>query len=281
MKTTYRFGLIGFQISYSRSSDVFDAIFAIKGVTGSFDVFDLAPMNFHHRFIQLVKNGLQGLSVTIPYKKLVIQHLHDVDAVAKALDAVNSIAIDSGRLCGFNTDCFGFSLPLRKHAEKLKHGTALILGCGGVAKAAVYSLYTDYEVQKFVILSRTEAKLIAFKESLERQIPRINIMLVSEKERRRRLRRDDPHHIIVNCTPLGGWNHPDESPLPDEFDWPHGRIYYDVNYNTDNKLVHKAGDAGLVAIDGSTMLVGQAIRSFSLWTDETVPFEPVYEQVFG
>lgn len=280
MTPTYRVGLIGHNVAYSRSKDVFHAIFSIKGIAGSFDVFDIPPPNFHSRFIQLVKDGLQGLSVTIPYKNLVIRHLHDIDTVARALGAVNSISNDSGKLCGFNTDCFGFSLPLRKHSDKLKHGAALVLGCGGAAKAAVYSLYTDYEVRKFTVLGRTEAKLTAFKQSLERQIPRIIIAPVDEGKRHRG-RRDECYDIIVNCTPLGGWNHPDESPLPDQFAWPRGKIYYDLNYNADNRLVHKAGDAGLVAIDGSVMLVGQAIRSFKIWTGETVPFEPVYDQVFG
>jgi len=281
MTNTYRCGLIGHQISYSLSKDVFQAIFSIKGIDGSFEVFDIPPPNFHGRFIQLTKDGLQGLSVTIPYKNLAMQHLHDVDAVARALGAVNSISNDSGKLYGFNTDCFGFCLPLRKYSDRLKHGTALILGCGGAAKAVVYSLYTDFEVREFTVWGRTEAKLMEFKLSLEKQIPHISITLVREGAHYRRQWRDEHYGIIVNCTPLGGCNYPDESPLPDQFDWSHGKLYYDLNYNAGNKLIHKAGEDGLVAIDGSMMLVGQAVRSFSIWTGETVPFEPVYEKVFG
>jgi shikimate dehydrogenase len=281
MNTAYNFALIGHRIAYSRSAAVFQAIFDVKGVKGRFEILDVAPPNFHSRLIELVKKGVQGLSVTIPYKKAVIQHLHSIDTIARALDAVNSIAIDSGRLSGFNTDCYGFSLPLQEHAERLKHGSALILGCGGAAKAAVYSLYTDYEVQRFTVAGRTEAKLSDFKSSLEKQIPNINIKTVSLTAKHGQRWRGQRYEIIVNCTPLGGWNYPDDSPLPDTFDWAKSKIFYDVNYNADNKLIRAAKDAGLTAIDGAAMLVGQAIRSFALWTNESVPFEPVFERVFG
>jgi shikimate dehydrogenase len=281
MSRSYSFALIGHQISYSRSAAVFEAIFDVKKITGRFEAFDVAPPNFHSEFIQLVKKGIQGLSVTIPYKKLVIRHLHDVDTVARALEAVNSISNSDGRLLGFNTDCYGFTLPLRKHAERLKHGSALIFGCGGAAKAAVYSLFTDYEVRGFTVVGRADAKLSEFKLSIKRQIPHIDITTVNVNDQQRQPRQNRRYEIIVNCTPLGGWNHPDETPLPDAFDWSHAKIYYDVNYNADNKLVCEAGQAGLITIDGSAMLVGQAIRSFSIWTGETVPFEPVYHRVFG
>jgi len=281
MTTSYRFGLIGHQISYSRSRDVFRAIFSLMGKEGAFEVFDVTPDDFQERLVGLIKEGVQGLSVTIPYKHAIIEHLHDVDTIARALEAVNSVTIDSGRLCGFNTDCFGFSLPLRKSGERLKHGTALILGCGGAARAAVYSLYTDYEIKQFTVVGRTRLKLTVFRQSLKRQLPKVRIISTVYKQTSRRDWGNESYSIIVNCTPLGGWNHPDEDPLPKGFHWQAGKVYYDINYNEGNKVVKSARNAGLVAIDGSTMLVGQAIRSFDIWTGETVPFEPIYERVFG
>ncbi len=58
-------------------------------------------------------------------------------------------------------------------------------------------------------------------------------------------------------------------------------IYYDLNYNEDNKIIGSARQSGAVAIDGSTMLVWQALRSFDIWTGLQVQFEPVYRAVFG
>lgn len=281
MRPTYRFGLIGHRVSYSRSGDVFRAIFSLMGIKGVFDVFDVAPDDFRAQLVELVKDGVQGLSVSIPYKQAVIEHLQEVDTIARALEAVNSVSIDSDALCGFNTDCFGFSLPLREYGERLKHGTALILGCGGAARAAVYSLYTDYELRRFTVLGRTALRLARFRQSLERQLHRIKIRSVVGKRVTGHIREGGCYDIIVNCTPLGGSNHPDEHPFLIGLNWRAGKMYYDLNYNPGNKLVQQARDAGLIAIDGSAMLVGQALRSFDIWTGQMVPFEPIYEQVFG
>jgi len=281
MKNGYRFGLIGYRVSYSKSKDVFRAIFSFKGKEGTFDVFDVAPGNFHGCLDSLSINDIKGLSVTIPYKQAVIQYLHEVDTIAKALEAVNSIAINSGRLCGFNTDCYGFSLPLRKCGEWLKRGSALIMGCGGAAKAAVYSLYTDFEVRRFTVVGRKKDKLAQFSQSLQCHLPLLSVTTVIDREASSRNWKGEIFDIIVNCTPLGGWNHPDECPLPEGLSWQVGKLYYDVNYNLGNKLVKRAEEAGLEAVDGSAMLVGQALRSFSIWTGETVPFEPIYDEVFG
>jgi shikimate dehydrogenase len=92
---------------------------------------------------------------------------------------------------------------------------------------------------------------------------------------------DDQPDIVVNCTPVGGWNSPESSPFAIGFNWPQGKIYSDLNYNTDNQLVAAARSAGMIAIDGSMMLVGQAIRSFNIWTGEDVDFDNVYRRVFG
>jgi len=281
MKHTYRFGLIGHRVSYSKSGDVFRAIFSHIGKEGAFDIFDVAPGDFQAQLVELVKDGVQGLSVTIPYKQAVMEYLQEIDTIARALEAVNSISIDSKTLCGFNTDCYGFSLPLRKYSEKLKLGTALILGCGGAARAAVYSLYTDYELRRFTVLGRTGFKLTEFRRSLERHLHQAKITPVIEQEARSRDWERASYDIIVNCTPLGGWNYPNEHPLPKGFGWQTGKIYYDINYNEGNNFVKNARDAGLIAIDGSAMLVGQALRSFDIWTGETVPFEPIYERIFG
>jgi shikimate dehydrogenase len=281
MKHGYRFGLIGHRVSYSKSGDVFRAIFSHIGKEGAFDIFDVAPGDFQAQLVELVKDGVQGLSVTIPYKQAVMEYLQETDTIARALEAVNSVSIDSGALCGFNTDCYGFSLPLGKYGEKLKHGTALILGCGGAARAAVYSLYTDYELRRFTVLGRKGLKLTEFRRSLERHLHQAKITPVVEQEARSRDWERASYDIVVNGTPLGGWNYPNEHPLPKELRWRAGKIYYDINYNEGNNVVKSARDAGLIVIDGSAMLVGQALRSFDIWTGETVPFGPVYERVFG
>jgi len=279
MTDQYHFGLVGHNVAYSKSSEIFQAIFDYLKIAGRFELFDIRPERFADDFQKLASSGVQGLSVTIPYKKEVIPYLNDLDPVAQALQAVNSIHLNGDRQCGFNTDCYGFSLPLRSHHEPLKKGSALILGCGGGARAVVYALYTDYEIKSCTVVGRDSERLRSFKQSLSGQLPNIEIntrRIGTGKPPGR-----DTWDIVVNCTPLGGFNHPDESPLPAWLDWSAMRIYYDLSYNPDNKLVAAAQEAEVVAIDGSAMLVGQALRSFYLWTGTKLPFEPIYKDVFG
>ncbi len=279
MKDQFRFGVLGHGISYSKSPELFQAIFDIKGVGGTCDVFDIPPDEFVARFPRLVKSGIDGLSVTIPYKKKVVDFLSRVDPVAASLGAVNSIKIDGSNTFGYNTDCYGFAMPLREYREKLNGGSALILGCGGVAGAIVHSLCHDFGIRRLTIVGRTPERLETFATGAGQRHEDVHIETachpVADDGR------SDAWDIIVNGTPLGGWNHPETSPLPDHFTWPRGAIYYDANYNENNRMIKQAQEMGLTAIDGSAMLIWQATRSFFLWTGEEVAFDPVYRRVFG
>lgn len=279
MSEPYKFGLLGHNIAYSRSADIFKAIFEIKKMKGSFENFDLEPNQFEKEFKALLKRPCGGLSVTIPYKSRVIPLLDDATHIARSLDAVNSISIQDGKTHGHNTDITGFALPLKPFAKQLKKEHALILGSGGSAKAAIYSLRSDFETNKFTILGRSAENLNKLKKSLEEILLNSNIQTATLTSFK--FDSSAKFAIVVNCTPLGGWNQPDDNPLPQGFKWPMTRLYYDLNYNSDNRIVRDAARNNVTAMDGSRMLVGQAVRSLEIWTRETVSFDKVYERVFG
>ncbi|HWR81710.1 MAG TPA: shikimate dehydrogenase [Candidatus Deferrimicrobium sp.] len=281
MTDSYKFGLIGHHIAYSLSRDVFAAIFAVSGKRGRFEIYDVAPEQLDSRFNNVVAAGIQGLSVTIPHKQTIIGHLDEVDAVAQVLGAVNSVAVDSGHIRGFNTDCYGFSLALRPFKDQLARRRALVLGSGGAARAAIYCLCTDYQIRNFTVLSRSTASVTEFQTAATKIMPDVDIVAVTGDGIRNSFWDEQDYGIIVNCTPLGGWHYPDRSPLPAALQLHAGQIYYDVNYNDGNKLVQQARESGLTALDGRLMLVGQAVRSFAIWTTNSVAVEPVYEMVFG
>jgi len=71
----------------------------------------------------------------------------------------------------------------------------------------------------------------------------------------------------VNCTPLGGANRRDESPMAGEpLD---GRVVYDLTYGAgDSALVAAARRAGCAVLDGLPMLIAQAERQFGWWTGQ-------------
>jgi shikimate dehydrogenase len=273
------FGLVGHKIGYSKSPDIFSSIFRHSQIDGEFRLFDLTPEAFEGQFRRLLGDSLTGLAVTIPYKQRVMAYLDELDPVAKLLGAVNSISIRNGRTIGFNTDAFGFSLPLRPHAALLNQGSAIIFGSGGGARAAICSLRTDYNLLKFLVVGRSSHKLAQFREAMTECLGNATIDLCLAENTAKII--ESSYDVVVNCTPLGGWNAPNASPLPEGFRWRKGKVYYDLNYNSGNVLVDEAVREGLSSIDGSGMLVGQAIRSWHLWTGLQAEFDPVYADVFA
>jgi len=273
------FGLVGHNIGYSKSPDIFNSIFRHTQIDGEFRLFDFPPEEFEEQFRRLLEGGLTGLAVTIPYKQRVIAYLNEIDPVATALGAVNSISIREGHTSGFNTDSDGFSLPLRPHAALLNHGSAIVFGSGGGARAAVYSLRTDFNLSKFLVVGRSKQNLGGFSESMAECLGDVSIDLCLADNTAKI--NESAYDIIVNCTPLGGWNAPNGSPLPDRFRWRKGKVYYDLNYNRGNVLVDEAVREGLSSIDGSAMLVGQAIRSWHFWTGLQAEFDMIYADVFA
>lgn len=279
MKSSYTFGVVGHRISYSRSPELFEAIAAIRNFTCHFVVHDLAPESFDTAFPEVLKSGIDGFSVTIPHKTRAIRHMDHIDTAAEKLGVVNSVCVKNGSAYGFNTDGYGFAVPLHEHRAVLRGTVALVVGSGGASKAVVNCLLRDFGAGTIVVLGRSETRLDAFAGSMRVHYGegKIQTLPLSRFDSIR----DIDYGIVVNCTPLGGWNHPDETPFDDNFVWRAGRIYYDLSYNDHNKLVERAAQCGMIAFDGSAMLIGQAIRSFYLWTGESVDFAPVYRAVFG
>ncbi len=275
-----KFGLLGHNIAYSRTPAIFEAIFEESGIVGETKIFDIAPNVFDSFTSRLKQQDLSGMSVTIPYKQRVISCMDHVDPDAAGLGAVNSIHFHDGRLKGYNTDVVGFGLPLLDIVNKLADKSVCIIGAGGAAKAAIYFLSTRLGLRSFTILGRDSEKLTIFTEEMARLVASIEIQYTQMDVDVRELNPDNIC-MIVNCSPLGGPNMP-KSRL--DWDWLRfdpGTIYYDTNYNADNRIVHEAAEAGLATIDGSTMLIGQAIESFRIWTGYEIPFGSIYNRIFG
>jgi len=275
-----KLGLLGHNISYSRTPAIFEAIFKESGIGGETKVFDIPPDEFDSFSSELKRQDLSGMSVTIPYKQLITTILDQIDLEASELGAVNSIHFQDGLLKGYNTDIVGFGLPLRGVFDKLADKSVCIIGAGGAAKAAVYSLHTRFGLEAFTVLGRDRQNLSRFAEEIRLLDESIQIE-TAELGVDFSIVNPKGVGLIVNCSPLGGPNLPDSRLNWDWSLFDSNTIYYDTNYNLDNGMIREAGGVGLATIDGSRMLVGQAIESFRIWTDHEIPFEPIHNRIFG
>lgn len=101
------------------------------------------------QFLQWMRERKEvvGLSVTIPLKERILEHLDEIAECAAAIGSVNTVVKNGDKLCGYNTDYLGVFNPIKDRLKRKKikpeaQGAlnAIILGMGGAGKAALYAL---------------------------------------------------------------------------------------------------------------------------------------------
>ena len=248
-----KFGLIGYPLEHSFSKTYFSDKFRKE------EIRDCSYENFSLEKIEMIKDlvhaerDLFGLNVTIPYKQQVLPFLDELDEEARKVGAVNCIKIsrlpdNKAFLKGFNTDIYGFEIPLREVLLP-QQTKALILGTGGASKAVAYVL-GKHQID-FRYVSRTPGNRNMFSYG------NLTEELVRE------------HTIIVNTSPAG--MHPNTDSFPDI---PYEgitnmHILYDLVYNPEKTVfLHKGAEKKATLINGLPMLYLQAEKSWEIWNAE-------------
>lgn len=245
------FGLIGGSLSHSFSQQYFTEKFAKLGLDNC--KYTLFPISDISKFSNVISGnpGLEGLNVTSPYKQTIIPFLDELDSNVLKLGAVNVIKVfhkgNDTFLKGYNTDIFG----LRKTFKSLELPTdcnALILGTGGAAKAAKFTL-SEIGIHSTNV-SRKPSTLDELPYS--KLTPRI----IQE------------HRLIINATPVGMF--PNVSDFPDI---PYNgisakHICFDLIYNPEKtKFLEKCESQGAQIANGLEMLYEQAEQAWKIWND--------------
>ena len=252
-----QFGLIGYPLSHSFSQGYFTEKFLHENENGlQYTNFSIASINdFNDLWAKEV--NLQGLNVTIPYKKLVIPFLHHASTVVKKINACNCIRKYNHELYGYNTDVIGFEKSLAPFLQP-QHTHALILGTGGAAVAV------EWVLQKlninYLLVSRTNADSSESGNAISYDA--LTTELLSQ------------YTLIINTSPVGMY--PDVDELPS---LPYAAItaqhhLYDLIYNPAETLFMKKGLAqGATVQNGLNMLHIQAEESWRIWNTSTPPLE--------
>jgi shikimate dehydrogenase len=240
-----QFGLIGYPLSHSFSKKYFDEKFVREEITDT--VFE----NYSLENIGLLKNllknkNLNGLAVTIPYKKVVIDFLDEATDAVKQMKACNCITVKKGRLTGYNTDIIGFEQSFSKYLRP-QHKRALLLGTGGAAAAVKFVL------QKMGI----PFQLVSRRKDSEGQI-------VTYQDLNKEIM--DDYQIIINASPVGTFPNTEEAPfIPYQF--LSSRHYlFDLVYNpAETEFLRLGKKQGATIQNGYKMLVLQAEENWKIW----------------
>ncbi len=149
-------GVIGHPIHHSKSPLIHNHWIAEHGLQGEYKAIDIAPDNLQAGVQALVDEGYAGFNVTIPHKQDIFKLCTEVDDVAKAIGAVNTVVIRDGALHGTNTDAFGFIENVKRNTfgVDFAHRPVVVLGAGGAARAIVYGLI-EAGAQEIILTNRT------------------------------------------------------------------------------------------------------------------------------
>ena len=247
-----QFGLIGYPLSHSFSQKFFTEKFLQENIVNA--KYDNFPIPSIESFAGLWKENpnLEGLNVTIPYKKEVIPFLDHSSAVVQEIHACNCIRKFNNELYGYNTDVIGFEKSLLPFLQP-HHTHALILGTGG-ASAAVQWVLQKLNIQ-FQLVSRNTNTIEAnteMKASLSYDQLAASVI--------------ESHTLIINTSPLGMYPNTNEAP-PIAYEGITAQHHlYDLVYNPIETLFMKNGLAkGATVQNGLAMLHIQAEESWTIW----------------
>lgn len=201
--------------------------------------------------------GVRGMSVSMPHKQAVLDHLDEVDEEARRIGAVNTVVNDHGRLTGYNTDAFGLFTCLEKMAPD-PTGSVLVLGAGGMARAVVAALLR-YGFSRVSVVNRSADRAAAL--AADFAIDRVDF------SQRFQLQAD----ILVNATSVGMVPEVAEIPFhPSQIEA--AGLIVDVPTNPMvTRLVEAAEAAGRQVIPGHRISLWQAVRQFELYTGVEAP----------
>ncbi|MCX6056357.1 MAG: shikimate dehydrogenase [Chloroflexi bacterium] len=269
MPEPFSLGLIGYPLGHSLSPALHQTALAEASLTGTYSLFAIPPLPEGQTALetlihQLRRGELQGLNVTIPHKQSVLPLVDDLTPSARAIGAVNTLYMKSGRLIGDNTDAPGFLADI---SHLCLEGTkvALVLGAGGAARAVVYALFS--QGWKIQIAALRPQQAMDLREHFSHPMKEASQWVMIDFSTPAIQQAGEQAHLIVNATSAGMYPNVNECPWPEKLALPKHACFYDLVYNPlETQLIRLAKAAGLPCRNGLGMLVEQAALSFECWT---------------
>ena len=201
--------------------------------------------------IEEVKNEkINGINVTVPFKKSVIPFLDELTPLAGEAQSVNTIFKEDNKVVGDNTDVGGFEQGLKHINYNVKNKNVFILGAGGVAPSIIIAL-KRLGTAKITLSNRTKEKA----EDLKKIYPDLEIIDWGKTP---------DFNMIINATSLG-LKSDDEIKL-NHADIGSNKLFYDVIYNPNKtNFLSKAKQFGNQIENGKMMFIYQAQLAFKIW----------------
>ena len=201
--------------------------------------------------ISEVRNGkIDGINVTVPFKKSVIPFLDRLTPLADETQSVNTIYKENNKVIGHNTDIGGFELALKRINYHVKNKKIFILGAGGVVPSIILAL-KNMGASKIILSNRTEKKA----NNLKKKYSDLEIIDWGKTP---------DFNMIINATSLGLKN--DDQIILNYTDIGTNKLFYDIIYNpSKTKFLSRAQQFGNQIENGKMMFIYQAQLAFKIW----------------
>ena len=232
-----KFGLLGEKLGHSFSPEIHSMLGEY-----SYKLFEVEP----DKVADFIKNvDFDGLNVTIPYKKVVMELCDEVSEQAKKIGCVNTVKRRNGKLYGCNTDYDGFRYLLTSEKIEINGKKCLVLGTGA-SSGTVKAVLEDMGASEIVFVSRNGENNY---ENIEK------------------------HHdaqVIVNTTPVGMYPNNGECKVKLR-NFTALESCVDIVYNPlKTDLIIQAEKLGIKNASGLSMLVAQAKYAAEIFTENSI-----------
>ncbi len=260
-KDTRIYGIVGKPLTATSSPVIHNAAYTHGKHDGVYVPF---PADTLSGFLSLAEElGLEGASVTIPYKEEILSHLACRAIEVDQVGACNTIIRTGRGWSGFNTDTRGFSDSLLEFLgrKQLRGLRITVVGAGGVARAAVSEIKRlggrACELNRTAVRAKELAEPYGFAWGA---LDGGGIELM-----------DKYRDVIVQTTSVGMEPDTDADPL-ELYKFRGKEAVMDLIYKPEvTKLMRRAAEAGCRTLNGYDMLVRQAKLQYRLFTGKDFP----------
>ena len=242
--------VIGNPVKHSLSPELHNHWLKENNIDAFYDKEELNEGDIPRIIDEIKKDKINGINVTVPFKKTIISFLDQLTPLAEEVQSVNTIFKKNNEVIGDNTDVVGFEQGLKHINYSVKNKKIFILGAGGVVPSIILAL-KRLGASKITLSNRTKEKA----EDLKKFFSDLEIINWGQKT---------DFDMIINATSLG-LKKEDKIEL-DLSKIGSDKLFYDVIYNPNKtNFLSKGEELGNQIENGKMMFIYQAQLAFKVW----------------